>query len=98
MKALTKVLHKSFCCTDACRQLHFLGQGEALRGRLMPFYQIVPEGQRQYLYAPESSTANAISFKMAFLTMSSAGSPFWGDPVERVARRIIHNVSTFLLP
>ena len=25
MKAFTKVLHKSFCCTYACRQLHFLG-------------------------------------------------------------------------
>jgi len=25
MKALTKVLHKSFCCTYACRQLDFLG-------------------------------------------------------------------------
>jgi hypothetical protein len=25
MKALTKVLHKSFCCTYACCQLHFLG-------------------------------------------------------------------------
>jgi hypothetical protein len=24
IKALTKVLHKSFCCTYACRQLHFL--------------------------------------------------------------------------
>jgi hypothetical protein len=23
MKALTKVLRKSFCCTYACRQLHF---------------------------------------------------------------------------
>jgi hypothetical protein len=26
MKALTKVLHKSFCCTYACRQLHFWGK------------------------------------------------------------------------
>ena len=26
MKALTKVLHKCFCCTYACRQLHFLGK------------------------------------------------------------------------
>jgi hypothetical protein len=25
MKALTKVLNKCFCCTYACRQLHFLG-------------------------------------------------------------------------
>ena len=25
MKALAKVLHKSFCCTYACRQLHFSG-------------------------------------------------------------------------
>ena len=24
MKALTKVLHKNFCCTYACRQLHIL--------------------------------------------------------------------------
>jgi hypothetical protein len=29
IKALTKVLHKSFCCTYACRQLHFLGQGKS---------------------------------------------------------------------
>jgi hypothetical protein len=25
MKALTKELHKSFCCTYACRQLHLSG-------------------------------------------------------------------------
>jgi hypothetical protein len=28
MKALTKVLHKSFCCTYACRQLHFWVKGK----------------------------------------------------------------------
>ena len=25
MKALTKVLHKCFCCIYACRQLYYLG-------------------------------------------------------------------------
>ena len=30
IKALTKVLHKCFCCTYACRQLHFLGKKAGL--------------------------------------------------------------------
>ena len=32
MKALTKELHKRFCCICACRQLHFSGQVYGMNG------------------------------------------------------------------
>ena len=49
MKAPTKVLHKSFCCTYACRQLHFLGYFHAMALKLLVTHIIIKKGSIESL-------------------------------------------------